>query len=373
MVSDKAFKPQHGGENRVLEASMGGAEEARALGQDSFVRPDRDDTFHLTTRPGVEPYTATDPTDVSRPQRPRADFGRTFMERFEAYNSAEMSVDVVHRIVAQVFLATPITLGTLKGMLRGNVPFPFGFVLFRPYMTYRMGSGILAVAGSSTGETLIGHSNFQLADNVIQKMHYGNFTMYQKSIVYRQHQVSIAENIFAMNYVGGNDCHFFSDRAQLTTGELKHSIFACLVPYEGNRTSDASGISVTHEFPNPMSITGRFESKDHADEKEDDAATHYPSADFYRRYWGWAAAGDPNGTDRAFDSYSRWNTVCYQGHQQNFNPASGQFDLVTTNTGHWGDRVYPGCGRVRKGMQKLLEPVNYLHGQPMHAPTSLGY
>ena len=34
-------------------------------------------------------------------------------------------------------------------------------------------------------------------------------------------------------------------------------------------------------------------------------------------------------------------------------------DLVTENTGHWGNRVYPGCGRVRAGLQKQLEPVHY--------------
>jgi hypothetical protein len=34
-------------------------------------------------------------------------------------------------------------------------------------------------------------------------------------------------------------------------------------------------------------------------------------------------------------------------------------DLVVKNTGHWGDRVYPGCGKVRQGMAKILEPVHY--------------
>ena len=33
-----------------------------------------------------------------------------------------------------------------------DVPFPFGFLLFRPWMTYRMGTGILAKAGRETGE-----------------------------------------------------------------------------------------------------------------------------------------------------------------------------------------------------------------------------
>lgn len=48
-----------------------------------------------------------------------------------------------------------------------------------------------------------------------------------------------------------------------------------------------------------------------------------------------------------------------QGHQSMYNPSNGLMDLVIKNTGHWGDRVYPGCGKVRTGMAKLLEPVYY--------------
>ena len=72
---------------------------------------------------------------------------------------------------------------------------PFGFLLVRPYMTYAMASAILTVGGARTGETLVGHADFQLADNVVQKMHIVNFTMYLKSIVYQPHLVYIADNI----------------------------------------------------------------------------------------------------------------------------------------------------------------------------------
>eukprot|EP00854_Cymbomonas_tetramitiformis_P009287 gene9287-11002_t len=73
----------------------------------------------------------------------------------------------------------------LVSLVKNDIMFPFGYLLLRPYQTYEMCTAILTKAGVETGETLIGHYDFQLSDNVIQKMHYGNFTIYEKSIVYR--------------------------------------------------------------------------------------------------------------------------------------------------------------------------------------------
>jgi hypothetical protein len=42
-----------------------------------------------------------------------------------------------------------------------------------------------------------------------------------------------------------------------------------------------------------------------------------------------------------------------------YDPHSGKYDLTIENTGHWGNRVYPGCGRVRRGMAKFLEDRAY--------------
>lgn len=43
----------------------------------------------------------------------------------------------------------------------------------RPYMTYDMSTGVCMKAGADTGETLVGHADFQLGDNVVQKLHVG--------------------------------------------------------------------------------------------------------------------------------------------------------------------------------------------------------
>jgi hypothetical protein len=107
-------------------------------------------------------------------------------------------------------------------------------------------------------------------------------------------------------------------------------------------------------------------------------------------------------TDNMLQQVNQYNTLCFQGHQGNYNPgssarkpsnpaklqatnilarlaASKNYDNITINTGHCefaicfalsfskslrvshtvGPRVYPGCGLVRRGMQKTLENVSY--------------
>jgi hypothetical protein len=257
----------------------------------------------------------------------------------------------LHRTVSLALLGTPITQPALAHFIQSNVVFPFNMIYARPYMTYDMSTGVCMKTGNTTGETLIGHADFQLGDNVVQKLHYGNFTFYSKSVVYRQQNVYLAEDMFSTGYIGGNGTEWFktmNDMEDYTSGvKVRHkSIFAMLAPY-----SDV-------EYPNPIDITGQYSGDCQA--LNVDGKLHYASAPFYRHLWNWGSQGTvPMGRNKFDTPDAVMNTVCFQGHQSMFNPGTSMFDVVIKNTGHWGDRVYPGCGKVRSGMQKTFDAVNY--------------
>ena len=300
-------------------------------------------------------------------------FSDDFNNRYDEFNRF---TNPCQRIIIQTFLGARICSRSMRQLVACDIPLPFGFLLFRPWMTYRMGTGILAKSGRETGETLIGHADFQLSDNVVQKMHYGNFTMYLKSIVIKQQNVYLAENMYAMGYVGGNDCRFFTSPNEVTDymdSGCGRSMFSCLVPYD-TRASDPSNCAWACDYPNPMDITGQFQHARLATNGSSPSANHYASCDFYSNYWQWKHTMQPDTDMPYFSTYSKWNTLCYQGHQAMYNPQTHQFDAVIENTGHWGNRVYPGCGRVRRGLQKLLEPVQYstLYGGGTKSVVQLG-
>ena len=86
----------------------------------------------------------------------------------------------MERAFAMAFIGNAVNLHTLKRFVSTGCVVPFNLIYARPYQTYSVSTGICMKAGASTGETLVGHADFQLGDNVIQKLHYGNFSVYTK-------------------------------------------------------------------------------------------------------------------------------------------------------------------------------------------------
>ncbi|KAK3289850.1 hypothetical protein CYMTET_2699 [Cymbomonas tetramitiformis] len=102
-----------------------------------------------------------------------------------------------------MFVTMEFSRKTLTAIIDCNKMFPFGYLLLRPYQTYQMCAAILTKSGKETGETLIGHYDFQLSDDVVRKMHYGNFTIYQKAVVYNPKNVLPVPDIWCQGYLGG--------------------------------------------------------------------------------------------------------------------------------------------------------------------------
>jgi hypothetical protein len=316
------------------------------------------------------------PREPVAPDRNDTEFDVKYQEAMDETS------DALKRFIMMVIIATPVTQQALNGFIEDDIPFPFGFLLMRPTATYLMGTGILTKGGAITGETLIGHTDFQLADNVVQKMHYGNFTMYLKSIVYKPDNVFLAENLYAGDYIGGLDSSMHDLRSVLSerTDSNKRSIYTCLVPLPTyDRTAENS--SYMADTPNPIDCTGRFSGNSphlaHIDADNDSRGRlHYATAEFYAQLYQWnnADTGANQMDGYAYESINRYNTVCFQGHQSMYNISSKAYDVTISNTGHWGDRVYPGCGRVRRGMMKSLEPVSFSSpfGMQKHI-VQLGY
>jgi hypothetical protein len=313
-------------------------------------------------------------------QRSGVAFGVTTADALESLTTGVREVSLVgygslRDLVTEIVKSIPLTKEALNTLLDENIYFPFTILLLRPHITHRMGTAVLTVGGASTGETLIGHADFQLGDNVAQKMHYGNFTMYLKSIIYKPDNVVLAENIYANGYVGGNDVKFYTEkegRSYEVATAKKGSMYACLVPAAAGRSE--------YELPNPLDSTGAFSTNNPqlANMNGSRSGYHYATAAYYAKKYGFnndsSASSTPDSRGYVHDVVDQYNTVCFQGHQSLFNPNNSNFDLVIENTGHWGNRIYPGCGKVRRGFMKTLEPVTYTTSfGAQKSVTSLGY
>ena len=240
----------------------------------------------------------------------------------------------------------------LQKMIEDDVPFPFGFLLVRPFQRYDMCSAILCRAGARLGQTFIGHSDFQLADNVINKTHVGHYTFYSKSIVHDEKEYVIAEDVFAAGYKGGENTRMYDKKEEFVDDvraeSFRNSILCFLIPY---RTNQPRGPRIQ----NPIDITGKLHPTLYQDTDipaRDVEEAMYPGARYYcevlqlKELSSYAS----DATEHFLSPYKYINTVCFQGHQFMYNHTQGGFVDKIRNTGHWGPHgVYAGCKSVRCG------------------------
>jgi hypothetical protein len=87
---------------------------------------------------------------------------------------------------------------------------------------------------------------------------------------------------------------------------------------------------------------------------------HYSTAARYNDMYKFMTAAR-NGTDvpHLAPGRSHRNRICYQGHQQNYNPKTGEFNRITVNKGHWTKNVAAGNGGIRHGAMETLETIDY--------------
>jgi len=210
----------------------------------------------------------------------------------------------------------------------------------------------------------------QLSDDVVRKMHYGHFTLYSKTLVWKSDNVYLAENIVSTGYVRGNDTSFntLESLYSASSDSKNRSIYCAMVPptmrpeYSIRPSSDGSSVA---GFYNPMDITGKFATNvPHLANLDAEVGNpgnlHYPGAQFYAHAWRMNNTSQRMETEFVPLQLNAHNTLCFQGHQMAYNPEAKIFNLTTLNTGHFGERIYPGCGKVRRmANAKYLQPVTY--------------
>ena len=234
-------------------------------------------------------------------------------------------------------------------------------LLLRPFQTYNMASGVLMKGGLDTGFTAHGHHDFMLTDDVIHKVHIGHYTFYHKSIVKQSKNIILAEDIFAHSYVAGEGTGVFPGERgkrkgkfseQLTRDTFTHDIIPIWIPGENGKIKPPQ---------NPLDITGHYNNNtlDANNSTIDDDDEHYTGADLYAPALGFDRLQNFGQTEQFLSPMRHLNTVCFQGHQLSWDTERKSFAKITTNTGHWGPNVYPGCRAVRNGENAFLKDMEY--------------
>jgi hypothetical protein len=278
-------------------------------------------------------------------------FSYNFVSRFGV--SVNGDTDVITRCVAACFLGTGVNRRNLRNFIERDVVFPFSFLLFRPYMEFRMASGILAKAGRATGETIIGPQNFMLGDDSVKKTHYGNYTINLRSLVYTDRNVHLQADMAFDRYIRGMDTSFVRNRqdhdSYVHAGDGGKSIYAILEPYDGAEKTMRQ---------NPVDISGR-RSSNVPQNTGFENQNMYSSCDWYNNYFSFSNDEDMNSQNELALDQTRTNSLVYLGHTGLYNPKTGQTDLTIVNTGHLGPNIYQNVVKVWNGFKTQMQTITF--------------
>jgi len=228
---------------------------------------------------------------------------------------------------------------------QGKLIVPHKLLLFRPRMCYRMGTAILLKGGVELGQTLHGHHDFQLTDDVIHKTHIGHYTFYSKSVVREPKNMYMAEDVYCAGYNGGENIKFIQEDSagEAFGSKVNHrspSIICIAVPPDT-------------ETPACMSVTGSFE--EHGLQMADNISGSYSTKDIVTAKVESYISGEVN-TGLGDSDSDTMNGICFRGATQTQASRGAPFVETQRNTGHWGPSVYDGCASVRQGLYAHLRP-----------------
>jgi hypothetical protein len=223
---------------------------------------------------------------------------------------------------------------------------PIGYRGVRHLMTYIAGTAWMAEGGGACASTLFGHADFQLADDAARKVHYGHFTMYNKTVIWSRQHIVHARNVFIRDYLGGNGTLVYDpldaiDVESYSIGQIERDIH--LIPCPISTFTNARQFDISGSYHPNLSPS-----------KQSSEETDFFGLRIYGKRWGWTSRQlqrDPLDTSFFSEGNPKTNTICFQGHQGIYNHATGNLDRIITEKGHWGPNVYAGCGQSRKGGQ----------------------
>lgn len=274
---------------------------------------------------------------------------RNFVHRFMSANHIP---NILLRVCTQTFMACRNTLDQWMDWHDCNILLLYSICAERPWITHETYDVPYMVGGYETGATFYGHSDFILGDDVVSKIHYGNFTFYSKAQVYESKNVLKARNVFSAAYVRGGGVEPYVSRTQFDHHSGRHAfdMLVKLLPYREMHGTDCI---------NPKDITGAFDIPDANPAFENDRVPHLSSDPYYNTVWDLKRfVKNANTTDKIFTNEPlSVNSITFWGHQFFYNRRAGEYNIVHENTGHFGRTGNQrGAASIRNGGDRMFPP-----------------
>lgn len=271
---------------------------------------------------------------------------QNMLTRYEQV-SQDYTRTAAHRCFMLLWLFMPINGHQLLTLAENNLKIPFDFLIEQPFVTLRMGTGLMCAA--PPGETVIGHMNISTNDDAAYKEHLCHVSFWAGSDVLAPENYVIMKDVDCAGYISGGGVLPITDVdfASRENNYNQKSLMVFLIPRGHAQTGKkVPRIADLHDFRGRWELH-IFQGKLDPAARIDYESCHYIGA-FYenvtRNLLGSMIVNmgpEFNYTDFNIP-LAHQNSLTWQGHQEFYNNKTNAFDIVVLNTGPLGRNIYPG-------------------------------
>lgn len=290
----------------------------------------------FVTKLRTEYYTEIFSTMLSKIHKIGADDYRySELEYYISQSKSIIDADT-RRVFIRLLFCRP-SRGFLDYLLQSNIPFPFGFIVFRHGITVRKADAIMGDWGNgAVGQFALGTPNTMFQNDAIIKSYYLHHHRYMCAMVFAPENLYAMDDLWMEGFIGGHNSIFYQlkDLKKMYTNQFRlvsrfdrrddtrPSLITALTVYNDDRLDDI------------IDIRGKFPSQLDDAENED---YHFHTTRAFYDITGFDKA--PTGKRAGAPGKPDTNFVCIRTHQNIFDPMLKRWSTIPGQC-FIGDRHY---------------------------------
>lgn len=263
------------------------------------------------------------------------DYRFSELEKYLVY-AKNIDDDTVRKIYINL-LFCKVTKSFLEFLLHNNIPFPFGFLIFRPWVLTEVCDGVLgAFSGGQIGCMVVGKSDTMWEDNAAIKAHYLHYTGYACPLITRAEGLYFFHALWMKRFVSGHNTKFLKLQDIDTFKKSRYRVpdWKSRADYS-SRPSLITAITTYKcaESRSVIDLRMKF-----MDELNKQASLHFTTTKAFVDIFEFK---NINENRRPFaPRMGETNMICIQSHQFMYNPSTKKHDMVNISKCHIGKNHY---------------------------------
>ncbi|NBP66835.1 MAG: hypothetical protein EBU66_19585, partial [Bacteroidetes bacterium] len=270
---------------------------------------------------------------------------------------------IERKIFLKILFCRP-SKGFFNALIQSHIPFPFGFIIFRPYIKAHTASGIMGdFSGGEVGFFALGNSNTMFQNDAIIKSYYLHHHNYMNCSIVQPQNLYAMDDLWMEGFFHGYNTIFFEKehlkimfnkqfrlpRRDVKENRTQPSLIVAITKYRDDRLDDF------------IDIRGRFPAEEGNEDTND---YHFVTTKGFFDVTGLdKATGGVGARTFGRPRVNDTNFACGRTHQWNFDPRTRTWKASEgqcyIGARHYANMVKEVLGYPKNRNQRVLRRPDY--------------